>query len=119
MKYNIGQEVALQQDIEVQSISGKHILPKGTKGLVMADKDLPAIRLEDGKNFYFNKADSEALELVGYDTKEISAFIYKYLSIFTPLDDMLDDYDMEADTFKGYIVDALEELGFYEGSVDD
>lgn len=115
-KYNIGQRIEFIKDYEVQGfLDEKHIIKKGTKAWVTASRNNPSFYLQNGKELLLNK---DNVELVGYDAEGLAEFIYRFLSAWLPLSDMMEDYDVEEKDFKDYIIEALEELGFYKGNTE-
>lgn len=114
-KYNIGQRIEFIKDYEVQGFLEKHIIKKGTKAWVTASNSHPSFYLQNGKELLLNK---DNVELVGYDAEGLAEFIYRFLSRWLPLSDMMEAYDVEEKEFKDYIVEALEELGFYKGNTE-
>lgn len=115
-KYNIGQQVEFMQDMEVNSGFGdKSTIRKGTKAWVTASKNYPSLYFNGGKEFLLNRDNTE---LVGYSAKGLAQFIFNYLSIWLPMDDMMEDYEVTEEEFKQKIEEALEELGFFEGNIE-
>lgn len=105
-KYNIGQRLIVNEDVEREGCFGtKGILRKGTRMYVGADKFI---------HFLDTSMMPTTTPIEGYSVKGIAEFVYEMLSRELPLDDMLDDYDLEPVELKIKIADALEELGFYD-----
>ncbi len=107
--YNIGQILTAREDIELEGCLGtKKIVKKGTKIYIGAD------------NFAHHKDGTIQpivgnAEVKGYSVSGIADFIWLYIRNFTPIDeDVLEDYDETPDCVKNAIMDALEELGFYD-----
>jgi hypothetical protein len=117
MKYGIGQKLTLTEDLGVKKFfkEEKEIIKAGTKMFVTASKECP-------RAIYKNE-DVQLLQkdtkIEGYSAKGIAEWIYEYISKNLPLDDALEDYDIEIEQFKQVIVNALEQLDFYnsEGNI--
>lgn len=108
--YKIGQILTSECDVEVEKVlSGdKVIVPKGNKIIIGADN--MAHHLRNG----MIQPLGENIEVKGYDTKGISKFIFSWISRFYPIDEMLEDYEVDEKEFKSEMECALEEIGFYE-----
>lgn len=107
--YNIGQVLIANKDIEVEMCFGeKSIIKKGTKTYIRAD------------NFAHHKDGTiqplaENAEVSGYSVSGLADFIWLYIRNNTPInEDVLEDYDESPECVKEAIMDALEELGFYD-----
>lgn len=107
--YNIGQILTAQNDIELEGFLGtKKTVKKGAKIYIGADnfahhRDGTIQPLGDGA------------EVKGYSVSGLAEFIWLYIRNFTPIDEItLEDYDETPDCVKNAIMDALEELGFYD-----
>lgn len=107
--YNIGQVLIANKDIEVEMCFGeKSIIKKGTKTYIGADN-------------FAHHADGtiqplgENAEVSGYSVTGLADFIWLYIRNNTPInEDMLEDYGESSECVKEAIMDALEELGFYD-----
>ena len=112
MKYNIGQILKLERDIETESALGnKKIRKAGTKMWVTARKT-PAVIYLNGDIQFFSK--DEGVEVEGYSTKGIAEFLYIWLNYHLGLEEALSDYDIEKNEFIEEVANALEELGMYD-----
>jgi len=109
--YGIGQELETTKDIEMKKLlSEKTVaIKKGTKVFVGADGYLHYL---DGG---IQKLPS-GIGAEGYSVTGIAEWIYMWISSRLPLDEFLDDYDIEVKEFKGQIEDALEELGMWDST---
>lgn len=106
--YNIGQILTAKEDIELEGCLGtKKTVKKDAKIYIGAD------------NFAHHKDGTiqplgENSEVKGYSVSGLADFIWLYIRNFTPIDEnVLEDYDETPDCVKNAIMDALEELGFY------
>lgn len=101
---NIGEFFIAKKDIELENKTVK----KGEKVYIGADgfahhRDGTIQSLEDN------------VEVKGYYVRGLADFIWFYIRNNTPInEELLDDYDESPDCVKEAIMDALEELGFYE-----
>lgn len=107
--YNIGQILTAKKDIELEGCLGtKKTVKKGAKIYIGADnlahhRDGTIQPLGDGA------------EVKGYSVSGLADFIWLHIQNFTPIDEnVLEDYDETPECVKNAIMDALEELGFYE-----
>jgi len=118
MKYGIGQILTLTKDIETTTLitETKKTVKKGTEFYVMADKRSPMAMQLNGKITLLPKD----AEIEGFSAKGISKWLYMWLRNALPIDEMMEDYDIEKDYFIEKIENALEELSFYdhEGNID-
>lgn len=107
--YNIGQVLTANKDIETEMFSGeKSIIKKGTKTYIGADNFAHYL---DGTI----QPLSENAEVKGYSVTGLADFIWLHIRNNTPInEDMLEDYDESPECIKEAIIDALEELGFYD-----
>lgn len=107
--YNIGQILTASKDFELEGCLGnKKAVKKGTKIYIGAD-DLA--HHKDGTI----QPLGENAEVKGYSVSGLADFIWLHIRNFTPIDeDVLEDYDETPDCVKNAIMDALEELGFYD-----
>jgi hypothetical protein len=111
--YNIGQELVIKEDIEQEMCFGtKKTRKKGTKLYVGADSNFSAAHYLNGDIQVF----SEDIKIEGFSVNGIAEWIYQLVSNRLPLDEMLEGYDENPDTFKENIADALEELGMYDNN---
>ena len=109
MKYKIGQILTSNRDIEVEKMFGeKVIIPKGNKIIIGADKF--AHHLKDG----MIQPLQECIIVDGYDTEGIAEYLTKKLSAIFPLEEMLEDYDIEKARFEEEIDFLLDDIGFQE-----
>ncbi len=107
--YNIGQILTAKEDIELEGVLGtKKTVKKGTKIYIGADcfahhRDGTIQPLGDN------------VEVKGYSVNGLTDSIWLYIRNFTPIDEnALEDYDETPECIKNAIMDALEELGFYD-----
>lgn len=107
--YNIGQILTAKNDIELEGIFGdKRTVKKGTKIYIGADN---MAHHRDGTI----QPLGENTEVCGYSVSGLADFIWGYIRNFTPInEDILEEYDETPDCIKSAIMDALEELGFYD-----
>lgn len=107
--YNIGQTLTTGKDIEVEMCYGeKSIIKKGIKICIGADH---FAHFMDGTVQPLGKN----AEVRGYSVIGLADFIWRYIRNNTPInEDMLEDYDESPQCVKEAIMDALEELGFYD-----
>lgn len=106
--YDIGQRLIAKKDVEIERCSGtKDIIKKGTKIYIGAD------------NFAHHKDGTiqplKDIEVRGYSVSGLADFIWLYIRNYTPIDeDVLEEYEETSDCIKEAIMDALEELGFWD-----
>lgn len=113
MKYNIGEMLILEEDLELESCFGnKKLKKKGTKRFVSANKKMPGLLYLDGKIQLLPKD----IEIEGYSVEGISEWLYIWLKNAFPLDEFFDDYEIGKEEFKDKIAEALEELGMYDNT---
>lgn len=107
--YNIGQMLTASEDIELEGFLGtKKTVKKGTKIYIGADNFAHYL---DGTI----QPLSENAEVKGYSVIGLADLIWLFIRNNTPInEDMLEDYDESPECVKEAIVDALEELGFYD-----
>lgn len=107
--YNIGQVLTAKADHEVERAFGtKDIIRKGTKIFIGAD------RLAHHRDGTIQPIGGDS-EIKGYSVEGLAEFIWLYIRNETPVDEsLLEDYDETPECIKGAIMDALEELGFYD-----
>lgn len=107
--YNIGQVLTANRDIEIERCFGtKDAIKKGTRIYIGADNFAHHI---DGTI----QPLTENAEVKGYSVSGLADFIWTYIRTFTPIDEyVLKEYDETPDCVKSVIMDALEELGFYD-----
>lgn len=107
--YRIGQILTAQKDIELEGVLGeKKNVKKGTKIYIGADN------LAHHKDGTIQPL-GDSTEVKGYSVSGLADFIWLYIRNFTPIDeDVLEDYDETPNCVKDAIMDALEELGFYD-----
>ena len=72
--------------------------------------------MENGSTFLLDKDNTE---LIGFDAEGIAEWIFRHLRNRTHIDDMMEDYDVTEDDIKSIISEALEELEFYPGEVEE
>lgn len=110
IKHKIGQKIEFTKDCDFDTGFGnKYTVSKGSKGWVSAFTNPGLLHLENGKEIVLNNDD---VEIEGYDSKGLAEFIYKYLKLTFPIDEMLEGYEVKEDNFKDCIGYALHELGF-------
>lgn len=107
--YNIGQVLTAKKDIEIERCFGtKDTIKKGMKIYIGADD---FAHHTDGTI----QPLGEHTEVKGYSVKGLADFIWTYIRNFTPIsEDVLEEYEETPDCVKDAIMDALEELGFYD-----
>lgn len=107
--YNIGQTLTSQQDIEIERCLGtKDVIKKGAKVYIGADKF--AHHADGTIQPLGNNA-----EIKGYSVTGLADFIWNYIKTDTPIDKYsLEEYGETPDCIKNAIMDALEELGFWD-----
>ena len=101
----IGQKMEFTEDFTVGTLfHGEEVIKRGTTLYVGADG---FFRIENGKMLRMD----DDFEVDGFNPDGMADYIYKIVSREFPLDDMLDDYDVNKSAFKGEISFALGELG--------
>lgn len=107
--YKIGQILIAKKDIELEGVFGtKKAVKKETKIYIGADN------LAHHKDGTIQPL-GDNTEVKGYSIIGLADFIWLYIRNFTPIDEsVLEDYDETSDCVKEAIMDALEELGFYD-----
>lgn len=108
---NIGERIRFTKDVEVEKCFGtKDVIKKGTVAYTGADGFI------HHKNGMIQKfADDE--EVKGYSVKGLAEFVWLYIRNNTCVDEnLLGDYDDSSENVKDAIMDALEELGFYDNA---
>ena len=110
MKYKIGQILTSNTDAVIEkALSGEKVtIPKGNKIIIGADKF--AHHMKNG----FIQPLQEDSSVEGYSAEGIAEWIYLFMRHNFPLDEMLEDYDEDKNSFTECITEALEEIGFYE-----
>ena len=110
MIYNIGQKFVVKEDTEMEGCFGtKKIVKKGTGIYVTADIKAPMVIYDNGS---IQRLPDDA-EIKGFSAEGISEFICNYLFRRFNIRDMLEDYEQTPREFQDTIVEALEELSFY------
>ena len=110
MIYNIGQKFVVKEDTEVEGCFGtKKTVKKGTGIYVTASQERPMVIYDNG-NIQMLPEDAE---VKGFSAEGISEFICNYLFRRFNIQDMLEDYDQTKREFQETIIEALEELSFY------
>lgn len=106
--YKIGQILTSNCDVEVEKglFGDKVVIPKGNKIIIGADK-----RAHHMKNGMIQPL-AENIEVKGYDVKGIAEFIFSWMSRFYPVEEMLENYDINHKEFISEIECALDEIGF-------
>ena len=99
MKYKIGQILTSNRNIEVEKMFGEKVI-------IGADKF--AHHLKDGMIQPLQK--DTIIE--GYDSEGIAEYLVKKLSAMFPLEEMLEDYDIEKERFEEGIYFLLDDIGF-------
>lgn len=107
--YNIGQFLTANRDIELEGFLGtKKNVKKGTKIYIGADN---LAHHTDGTI----QPLGEEIEVKGYSVNGLADFIWMYIRNYTPIDEsVLEEYNETPECVKNEIMDALEELGFYD-----
>lgn len=105
-KYKIGQILVSDTAVEVETaLSGeKVIIPKGNKVIIGADNLAHHIRTCMIQPL--GDADVE-----GYDCEGLAEFLYLWLKTYLPMNDMLEDYDINPNDFIREIEVAFCEIG--------
>lgn len=107
MKYKVGQILTSNCDIEVEKMFGdKVVVPKGNKIIIGADKF--AHHLKSGM---IQPLKRDAV-VEGYDPEGIAKYLMEKLSAIFPLEEMLEDYDIEKEKFEEEIGFLIEDIGF-------
>lgn len=106
---NIGQRIVLTEDIEVKKCFGANdVIKKGSIAWVGADG------LVHYKNSMIQKFTDDE-EIKGYSVEGLADYIWLYIRNYTCIDEnLLEDYDESSENVKEAIMNALEELGFYD-----
>jgi hypothetical protein len=93
MKYRIGQKLTLTEDLEVKKFfeEDNEIIKAGTKMFVTVSKECPKVIYEN-EDIQLLPKDTE---IEGFSAKGITDWIYDFISKHLPLDDALEDYDIE------------------------
>lgn len=106
-EYKIGQILTISENVEMKkALSDKpEIVKKGTEIIIGADG--LAHHIFSGNIQPISK-DSV---IKGYDSEGIAAYITKILSRKFPLDEMLEDYDINKSDFRDEIEYLLDEIG--------
>jgi len=110
MKVGIGQLFMFKEDFEIEGIMGTNVvLKEGTIFQVSADRFLIT---RDGKCI----APDDSMEIEGYSAKGIADKIYEKLDLKFGVGDVLEmEYGITSEEdVKNTIIDALEELSFYD-----
>lgn len=106
--YNAGQILTVKEDVTLEGLGTKKIVKKGTKIYIGADG---FAHHRDGTIHPLG----DNTEVKGYSVGGLADFIWLYIRNHTPVDeDLLAEYDETSDCIKNTIMDALEELGFYD-----
>ena len=106
MKYKIGQILTSKKDIEVEkALSGeKVIIPEGSKIIIGSDGFAYYIRT----GMIQPLAEGDKVE--GYDNNGLAEYIYTYLRNHLPLDEMLESYYEDKQSFIEEVECALDEI---------
>ena len=88
-------------------LAAKKLSKKGTTLYIGADKFVHY------RNGNIRKL-GDNFEVKGYSAKGLAGYMYSILSYRFPIDEMLEDYDLDVGDFKEEIEMALEELVFYD-----
>lgn len=104
--YKIGQILTSTKDVEIEkALSGDKIkIPKGNKVIIGADKLAHHIR----NGFIQSLAEGSTVE--GYDTTGIAEYLYITLRNHLPLDEMMEDYEVDKQEIIDEIECALDEI---------
>lgn len=116
-KYNIGQMITLDKDVELKSSLSETInnIKKGTRAWFTASDGNPSLCLEGGKYILLDKDNFKA---VGYDAEGLAAYLYYYLGTCFPIQHALDEYEISQKDFEGFVIEGLEELDMYVGETE-
>lgn len=108
---NIGQRIIFTEDLEVEKCFGtKDVIKEGSVAWVGVDG------LIHHRNGMIQKF-SEEEELSGYSVKGLADYIWLFIRNNTYVtEDTLDDIGETVEEVKKTIMDALEELGFYDNT---
>ena len=108
---NIGQRIRFTKDIEVEKCFGtKDVIKKDTVAWIGADN-----LIHHRNGMIQNFADKE--EIKGYSVEGLADYIWLYIRNNTCVnEELLEDYDDSSENVKESIIDALEELGFYDNT---
>lgn len=106
--YNIGEILTVRKDHVLEGLGTKKTVKKGSKIYIGADN---LAHHRDGTI----QPLGENTEVKGYSVSGLADFIWLYIQNHTPIDeDLLKEYEETSDCVKNAIMDALEELGFYD-----
>lgn len=114
MKYNIGQILTLNKDVELRSeLTNKTRVKKAGTKLFVSASQKPKMAM-----YFSGEIDilPDDTEVEGYSTEGIAEWLYIWLRNEFEIDEFLDDYEIEVGEFKEEIADALEELGMYDNT---
>lgn len=106
--YNIGQILTVKEDVTLEGLGTKKTVKKGSKIYIGADN---LAHHRDGTI----QPLGENTEVKGYSVNGLADFIWLYIRNHTPVEEeLLAEYGETPDCIKNAIMDALEELGFYD-----
>lgn len=116
-KYNIGQKITLNKDIELKSPLTGNIknLKEGTRAWFTASDGNPSLCLEGGKYILLDK---DCFQPIGYDTEGLASYLYYYLETCFPIQQMLDEYEVSPKDFEEFIAEGLKELDMFAGEIE-
>lgn len=108
-KVKIGEVMTCQEEFQIEApFSGKKLNVKaGDKCIVRSDK---AVQYLDGECRGKLQALSDNFMVLGYDNDSIAQQIIKEIKLFTPLNEMMEDYGASKEEFKEAIVAVLENI---------
>lgn len=108
LRFKQGQVVVANQDIELELASGeKEIIKKGSKAVVGFDRYMHHY---NGKIQGF----TDDVVIEGVSAGGLTQYLIDYLRARTPLREMLEDYDLNEESFGQTIFEAFEEIGLSE-----
>ena len=102
--YKVGQILKYTKDHYLTGFGGRVKIPKGQKVIIGAD----------GFAYHTDGSFQPLGDAIakGYDTEGLANYIYAKISVYFPLDEMLEENDMAEEDFVDEIACALEAIGF-------
>ena len=102
--YKVGQILEYTKDYYLKGLGGRVKIPKGQKVIIGAD----------GFAYHTDGSFQPLGDAIakGYDTEGLANYIYAKISVYFPLDEMLEENDIAEEDFVDEIVCALEAIGF-------
>ena len=102
--YKVGQILEYTKDHYLTGLGGRVKIPKGRKVIIGAD----------GFAYHTDGSFQPLGDAIakGYDTEGLANYIYAKISVYFPLDEMLEENDIAEEDFVDEIVCALEAIGF-------